>query len=74
MTVRGSGRLWDARVVESPAKAGVWKVQYTDSGVVAGVNKENLAVYALGEQELGSREWFALRNLVASGNVVDSNP
>ena len=61
-------------MVESPAKAGVWKVQYTDGGVVAEVKKEDLSIFVLCEQEWGSRRWFALRNLFASGGAVDSNP
>ena len=58
--------MWDAKVVESPTKDGVWKVEYTDGGVVMAVDKKDLVVYALGAQEWGSREWYGLRYLVVS--------
>ena len=38
VTVKCGGGAWDAKVVESPATAGDWKVEYADGGVVATVD------------------------------------
>ena len=69
--MRSGGELWDAKVVESPTKDGVWKVEYTDGGVVTAVDKEALRVYELGEQEWGTSEWYAVRHLVICGEAVE---
>lgn len=44
VTVSGGGGLWDAKVVELSTTAGVCKVKYADDGVVAMVERANLAV------------------------------
>ena len=51
VTVKSSGEAWDAKVVESPATAGAWKVEYADGGVVVTVDSEQLSAYVLEDEE-----------------------
>ena len=51
INVKGCGGAWDAKVVESPATAVAWKVEYADGGVVAMVDREQLSAYELEDTE-----------------------
>ena len=74
VTVKGSGGAWDAKVVESPATAGVWKVEYAGGGWMATVGREQLTIYVLEDTEWSSGKWYAARGLVASGEQVVAKP
>ena len=54
VTVKCGGGAWDAKVVESPATAGDWKVEYADGGVVATVDSAQLSAYELADVEWNS--------------------
>ena len=70
VTVRCGGGAWDAKVVESPATAGDWKVEYADGSVVATVDRDQLSTYELTDVEWLSGEWYQARGLVASGEMT----
>ena len=61
VTVRCGGGAWDAKVVESPATAGDWKVDYADGSVVAKVDSEQLSAYVLADEEWPSGKWYQMR-------------
>ena len=60
-------------MVESPVTAEIWKVEYVDGGVVVPVDRKDLSVYRLEGIEWATDQWFAAKNLVASGEVVTVN-
>ena len=57
VTVKCGGGAWDAKVVESPATAGDWKVEYADGGVVATVDSAQLSAY----------DWWMWNGTLVSG-------